>query len=67
MKKKENTNPDLDLAWGARDIGQVIGRDERAAYWLLEKGRLPAKKIGRVWVASRAKLIEHLVGGKEAA
>lgn len=52
----------LDLVWGARAIGELIGRNPRQAFYLLEKGELPAKRVGALWVASRAALRRHLTG-----
>ena len=49
------------LIWGAEQIGEVIGRPARAAFYLLEQGLLPAKKIGGRWVASRRKLLEAVI------
>lgn len=59
-----------DAVWGAAEIGAVIGRTERQASYLLERGLLPAKRIGgRVvngvmrggrWVASRKALLAAL-------
>ena len=50
------------LVWGAEQIGDVIGRPPRAAFYLLERGFLPAKKVGGRWVASRRKLLEAIIG-----
>jgi hypothetical protein len=46
----------LDLICGAEAIAAEIARPKRAAYHLLETGRLPAKVIGGKWVASRSGL-----------
>ena len=35
--------------WGARAIAQAINKSERATYHLLETGRLPANKTGKIW------------------
>jgi hypothetical protein len=51
-----------DLVWGAAAIAEVIGRSERQAYWLLENDRLPARKIGQAWCASRARLLAYCAG-----
>jgi hypothetical protein len=48
--------------WGARKIGEVIGRSERATFHLLENGLLPAKRVGERWCASRRALIEAVTG-----
>jgi hypothetical protein len=50
----------LDLVWGARSIARLIGKSERATFHLLEKGDLPAKKVGAQWVVSRKALAEAL-------
>lgn len=50
----------LDLVWGAREIAKCINlKTTKQAFRLLEAGQLPARKVGRSWVASRAKLREH--------
>ncbi len=56
------TDETLDLVWGAKAIGECIGRNPRQTFYLLEKGELPAKRIGALWVASRDALRRHLVG-----
>lgn len=48
---------DLDLIWGGENIAKIIGRTPRITFSLLEKGELPAKKVGNRWVAERSKLI----------
>lgn len=49
----------LDLLWGATAIAAAIGKTRRATFHLLERGTIPARKIGNQWVCSRAKLVEH--------
>ncbi|RWA62119.1 DNA-binding protein [Mesorhizobium sp.] len=51
--------------WGAKAIGKEIGLTERQAYHMLEKGLLPAKKLGDKWVADARQL--HAVISGEAA
>jgi hypothetical protein len=63
------SGPDLsdDLIWGGANIGQEIKRTKRQAFHLLENGRLPARKIGGRWCASRAGLRQFfgpLIAGK---
>src|SRR4051812_40979589 len=49
-----------DFVWGAREIGETIGRTERQAHHLLTTGQLQsAKKKGGRWVASRAALLRE--------
>jgi hypothetical protein len=49
----------LDLIWGAEAIAGEIGRPLRTVYYLLEKGLLPAQKVGAVWITSRSALRRH--------
>ena len=50
----------LDLLWGGEAIAQALKlKKRRSVYGMLEAGTIPARKIGKVWVASRAKLKEH--------
>lgn len=50
------TNENLDLVWGAEAIAEVLGVSARRAFYLLEKGSLPAKKVQGRWVVERGKL-----------
>lgn len=47
----------MELVWGGEEIAKLIGRSRRITFHLLEKGELPAKKVGGRWVAERSKLI----------
>lgn len=51
--------------WGAKAIGKEIGLTERQAYHLLEKGLLPARKLGDKWVAD-ARQLHVLISGEAA-
>jgi hypothetical protein len=53
---------DAEFVWGARNIGRTIGVPTRKAFYLLEHDLLPARKVGGVWVAARAKLRAALGG-----
>jgi hypothetical protein len=46
----------MELLWGAAAIADELGIDHRKAFYLLEKGALPAKKIQGRWVVERGKL-----------
>lgn len=48
--------PDLQLLWGAGAIATELGCDRRRAFYLLEKGEIPAKKVGGKWVVRRDEL-----------
>jgi hypothetical protein len=56
-----------DVVWGAREIGREVGLDRGAAYHLLSRGLLPAKRLGRKWVSSRSLLRQAVVTGGERA
>lgn len=56
------TRNDSAIIWGADAIGREINMSSRATYHLLEKKRLPARKIGKRWVAHRDRLHAHLSG-----
>jgi len=51
-----------DLLWGADAIAQYIGRNKRQTYYLLEKGQVPARKVGDLWLGSKTTLDTHLTG-----
>jgi hypothetical protein len=55
------TVQNLKLIWGAKKIGEVIGRNTRETFAMLEKGYLPAKKVGRLWVSEEDALRKTLV------
>jgi hypothetical protein len=59
----ETIEKDTDLLWGAEAIGAAINRSARHAFYLLEAGLLPAKKVGGRWVAQRGKLRAALTEG----
>lgn len=58
-----------DLIWGVSAIGREIGRNQRQTFHLLDTGRLPAKKIGGRWCATRTGLRQFfatLINGEVA-
>lgn len=57
-----SANEKIDLIWGGEEIAKIIGRTPRITFSLLEKGELPAKKVGGRWVAERSKLIAFFMG-----
>jgi Helix-turn-helix domain len=56
---------DTTPVWGASEIARETGLDRGAAYHLLNKGLLPATKIGRKWVSTRDQLRRALIGERE--
>lgn len=53
------SNTELELVWGARAVGRELSVSTRQAFYLLESGRLPAKKVGRQWCTSRKALRQY--------
>ncbi|NEJ57494.1 DNA-binding protein [Rhizobium ruizarguesonis] len=49
--------PTLDLVWEVAEIAKIICRTERQTFHMLNKGDLPAKKVGGRWVAERGQLV----------
>jgi hypothetical protein len=62
MGSPKNQSTGTDLCWGAAAIAEALGVSERRAYWLLESDLVPARKIGRTWCASRARLLAYCAG-----
>jgi hypothetical protein len=56
-----------DLLWGAQAIADYIGKNYRQTVYLLSTKRLPAKKIGAMWIAQRSTIRTCLLGEEEAA
>lgn len=56
MTENKATTLTPDAVWGAVEIGKEINRSARQTFHLLESGALPARKVGKSWVASRRKL-----------
>jgi hypothetical protein len=55
---------------GVAAIAAFIGEPPRRTNYLLERGILPAGKLGTRWVASKRRLTRHygaLIAGPEAA
>lgn len=52
-----------DLVWGIAEIGKVLGLEPHQAHYRLEKGQIPAKKLGSNWVASRSRLKRFILEG----
>jgi hypothetical protein len=46
----------LGILWGARQIGEFIGKPPRATFHLLETGQLPARKHGKLWTSTKSEL-----------
>lgn len=51
-----------DQVWGATAIAAVINLSRRQTFYLLERGHLPARKVGKRWTASASGLRQYLSG-----
>jgi hypothetical protein len=58
-KKRIGANDGDVIIWGAKDIASVINTTPKRAFNLLEKGELPAKKVGGRWCTTRHRLRKH--------
>jgi hypothetical protein len=56
-----------DLLWGATAISDYIGRNYRQTVYLLSTKKLPARKLGQTWLASKSQLRLSLLGDGQAA
>ncbi|NTI03453.1 DNA-binding protein [Agrobacterium rhizogenes] len=61
MTENFETSGSLELIWGAAEIAKAIGRSQRATFYMLDNGELPAKKVGGRWVAERGALIRFFM------
>ena len=64
--KSELGDEGLDLLWGARQIARELGISPRQCVYLLERKKLPAQKLGNLWVVARARLRKFFKLPKEA-
>jgi hypothetical protein len=51
-----------DLLPGAAKIASFIGQPERKTYHWLQRGYIPATKVGDLWIGSKARLRRHFAG-----
>jgi hypothetical protein len=47
---------ELGVLRGAREIAKAINTNERRAFYLLEKGIIPARKEGNTWTSTIGQL-----------
>jgi len=55
-----------DLIWGAQSIARYINRPLRTTYYLIEKGLIPAKKLGPRTIVARASELDHALSRDDA-
>lgn len=59
-----SNKPSSILVWGAKSIADELGVGHRKAFYLLEKGAIPARKVGDRWVAERGELRAFFTGSE---
>jgi len=59
--EKSAEHAEHDLIWTASQIAGVLNLTPRQCWYLLERGALPARKIGGKWVASRRALLRAVL------
>ena len=59
---------DLDKpVWGVPEIAEIINRSTTKTYYLLEKGYVPARKIGKLWTSTPRELLNAVIGREPEA
>ena len=58
MEQKENLSN--DLMEGASVIAEFYGTKKRRVYYLLERGQIPAFKVGNRWCARKSTLLKYI-------
>jgi hypothetical protein len=57
QKTKSLPADEHDVIWGAAEIAAVLNLTPTQAWYLLERRKLPARKVGKKWCASRRQLL----------
>jgi hypothetical protein len=57
----------LKPVWGAEKISEILGVSLRKGFYLLEKGFIPARKVGGCWQSTEGELQDFLLGREAAA
>jgi hypothetical protein len=53
---------DCDILWGVEAIAAHIGRNVRQTYYLLQTQKVPAQKVGALWVGRKSTIDRALSG-----
>jgi hypothetical protein len=53
--------------WGVPAIAEIINRSTTKTYYLLEKGYVPARKIGKLWTSTPRELLGAVIGREPEA
>ena len=54
------------IIWGAKAIAEVINVDLQKAYYLLQRGRIPGRKVGDEWAVEEGELLAFFKSGGKA-
>ena len=54
-----------ELLWGTDAIGAAVNLKPRQVRHQIAQGRLPARKVGRLWVGERGELLSAVLGIKD--
>ena len=64
LSDEKTVPPNSDTVWGAANIGRTLNCSARKAFYLLEKGLIPGRKIGGSWVSTASQLRAATAGDK---
>jgi hypothetical protein len=53
---------DCDILWGVEAIAAHIGRNVRQTYYLVQSQKIPAQKVGALWVGRKSTIDRALSG-----
>ena len=54
---------DLDRPiWGVPAIAEIVNRPVNKCYYMLEKGYLPGRKVGKIWTSTPRELLAAVTG-----
>jgi hypothetical protein len=56
-----------DILRGVPQIAKYAGQSEQQTYFQLSKGRLPAWKVGKIWVSTKTAIRRRLLGEDQEA
>ncbi len=56
----QTSDDGVDFLWGCKAIAAFIDRTPRQTFHLLEAKKLPARKIGAIWVGSKSALTKYI-------
>lgn len=64
--RSDDGDNEFEIIRGAHAIARVLGLPDRRAFYLLERGQIPALREGRRWVTTRQRLARFYHGDDNA-